>query len=86
MSMSDFNKPKREKCEICKKYNYIHDILLVCNLDYKPYHSKCLKISNNVALELQHMPDWFCPECIKDTSRKPGLRPLFVCVPVPIRP
>ena len=46
------NMPK-EKCELCHKFIYIHDIALVCNLDSKIYHAKCLNIENDIAIELQ---------------------------------
>ncbi len=55
---------KIEKCELCHKAIYLHDIALVCNIDSKIYHSKCLKIDRDTALELQNMPDWFCPCCL----------------------
>ncbi len=57
--------PNREKCGLCEKFIYIHDVILVCNLDYKVYHAKCLKIDNDTALELQNINDWYCPLCIK---------------------
>ncbi len=56
----------REKCELCHKSIYSHDILLVCNNDNKPYHAKCLKIDRDTAFELQTTPDWFCPKCIEE--------------------
>lgn len=56
---------RKEKCELCRKIIYTHDIILVCNNDYKIYHAKCLKIDNDVALELQTSPDWNCPLCLK---------------------
>ena len=59
------HKTKKEKCELCNKIIYKHDTILVCNLDHRPYHAKCLKISIDVALELQLSPDWFCPLCLK---------------------
>ena len=55
----------KDKCELCQKFIYTHDIVLCCNLDSKIYHSKCLKIDNDVALELQNSPDWYCPCCLK---------------------
>ena len=55
----------REKCELCQKPIYTHDIILCCNLDQKSYHAKCLKIDTDTALELQIMDDWFCPVCIE---------------------
>ena len=59
------HKVVREKCELCKKQIYLHDIALICSYDSKIYHSKCLKIDNKTALELQDSPDWFCPCCLK---------------------
>ena len=56
----------REKCELCQKPIYIHDIILSCHLDHKSYHAKCLKIDNDTALELQHSENWFCPVCIEN--------------------
>ncbi len=56
---------KREKCELCRKSIYTHDIILVCSNDNKTYHAKCLKIDNDVALELQTSPEWICPCCLK---------------------
>ena len=56
---------KREKCELCQKPIYTHNIALVCNLNFKIYHAKCLKISRDAALEIQLLPDWYCPCCIK---------------------
>ena len=60
------NIPK-EKCELCHKLIYIHDVALVCNLDWKIYHAKCLKIDNDVASELQMLPDWYCPYCLENS-------------------
>ena len=56
----------REKCGLCSKSIYKHDIILVCNLDYKAYHAKCLQIDTDTALELQRKEDWFCPNCIEN--------------------
>ena len=56
----------REKCELCQKPIYIHDIILSCHLDHKSYHAKCLKIDNDTALELQTSENWFCPVCIEN--------------------
>lgn len=58
--------PKREKCGLCNKPIYKHDIILVCNLDYTSYHAKCLQIDTDTALELQRNEDWFCPVCIEN--------------------
>ena len=58
--------PQREKCELCRKQIYTHDIILTCNLNYKSYHAKCLNIDNDTAFELQNDTNWFCPCCIKD--------------------
>ncbi len=55
----------REKCGLCNKFIYTHDIILLCNLDYKTYHAKCLKIDNDTALEIQSLNNWFCPLCIE---------------------
>ena len=58
------NNPPRERCELCHKQIYTHEIILTCNLNYKSYHAKCLKIDNDTALELQSDDKWFCPCCI----------------------
>ena len=55
----------REKCGLCDKFIYTHDIILLCNLDCKVYHAKCLKIDNDTALEIQNSYDWYCPICIE---------------------
>ena len=55
----------REKCELCKKQIYLHDIALVCSNDSKIYHAKCLNIDNDTAFELHNSPDWFCPCCLR---------------------
>ena len=60
------NKSPREKCGLCNKFIYTHDIILVCSFDHLPYHAKCLKIENDTALELQSYADWFCPLCIEN--------------------
>ena len=60
------NLPPRERCELCSKQIYTHDIILTCNLNYKSYHAKCLKIDNDTALELQNDEHWFCPCCISN--------------------
>lgn len=65
MSFKHSKTSSREKCGLCEKFIYSHDIILVCSLDHKPYHSKCLKIDNNIALEVQLDTDWFCPLCIE---------------------
>ena len=56
----------KDKCELCKKQIYLHNIALVCANDNKIYHAKCLKIDREIALEIQDTPDWFCPCCLKD--------------------
>lgn len=61
------NLPPRERCELCQKQIYTHDIILTCNLNYKSYHAKCLDIDNDTALELQSDEQWFCPCCIENT-------------------
>ena len=55
---------RAEKCELCHKSIYLHNVALVCKLDRKIYHAKCLKIDRNTAFELQNTPDWFCPCCL----------------------
>ena len=63
--VNEMNNFKKEKCELCRKFIYIHDIALVCNLDHKIYHAKCLKIENDVALEIKNSSkDWYCPYCL----------------------
>ena len=57
--------PAREKCGLCSKHIFTHDVILVCNLDFKAYHAKCLQIDTDTALELQSCEDWFCPKCIE---------------------
>ena len=61
------NLPPRERCELCQKQIYTHDIILTCNLNYRSYHAKCLDIDNDTALELQSDEQWFCPCCIEKT-------------------
>ena len=56
----------KEKCGICEKFIYLHNKILICAVDNKAYHAKCLKISRDTACELQSMPDWFCPMCLGD--------------------
>ena len=56
----------KEKCELCDKFIYTHDTILICNFDYKAYHAKCLKIDNDTAYELQLNNDWFCPHCMSE--------------------
>ena len=43
----------REKCELCHKFIYSHDVILVCSNDSKTYHAKCLKIDRDIAFEIQ---------------------------------
>ncbi len=57
--------PAREKCGLCSKNIYTHDVILICNLDFKAYHAKCLQIDTDTALELQSHENWFCPNCIE---------------------
>ena len=57
---------RAEKCELCHKSIYLHNVALVCNLDRKIYHAKCLKIDRNTAFELQNTPDWYCPCCLSE--------------------
>ena len=66
----------KEKCELCRKFVYTHDIILVCSNDHKPYHAKCLKISSDTAIEVQKLPDWICPRCLKDII--PFLKQLII--------
>ena len=56
----------KDKCELCKKQIYLHNVALVCANDNKIYHAKCLKIDRKIALEIQDSPDWFCPCCLRD--------------------
>ena len=56
----------KDKCELCNKQIYLHNIALICANDNKIYHAKCLKIDRSTALEIQGSPDWFCPGCLKD--------------------
>ncbi len=56
----------RDKCELCRKQIYMHDVALVCTYDTKIYHAKCLKIDRTIALELQNAPEWFCPCCLEN--------------------
>ena len=56
----------RDKCELCRKPIYIHDVALVCTYDTKIYHAKCLKIDRTTAHELQNAPEWFCPCCLEN--------------------
>ena len=56
----------KENCGACNKYIYLHDTIIVCSLDNKPYHAKCLKIDNDVASEIQLSPNWFCPRCLEE--------------------
>ena len=65
----------REKCELCHKSIYSHDIILFCNHENKPYHAKCLKIDRDVAFEIQQTPNWFCPNSLQNAL------PLFNCTP-----
>ncbi len=67
------NNLKTEKCELCHKAIYLHNIALICSNDSKIYHAKCLKIDRDVALELQNMPDWFCSCCLRE------IFPFFDC-------
>ena len=67
------NGPEREMCGKCEKFIYIHDKILVCTLENKTYHAKCLKICNDVATELQQLPEWFCPLCMENAI------PFFNC-------
>ena len=60
------HKDNYELCELCHKKINTHDKLLVCAFDSKPYHAKCLKIDNDTALELQNLPDWYCPICLEN--------------------
>ena len=62
-----------EKCELCHKAIYLHQTALICNNDSKIYHAKCLKIDQDVALELQNVTDWFCPCCLGE------IFPFFNC-------
>ena len=63
----------REKCELCHKFIYSHDVILVCSNENKTYHAKCLKIERDVAYELQQTPNWMCPQCLKESI------PFFEC-------
>ena len=56
-----------------RTYGLGHDLMLVCNLENKPYHAKCLKICNDAAHELQQSSDWFCPLCLEN------IIPFFNC-------
>ena len=57
-------KVPKENCGACQKYIYLHDKIVVCTLDNKPYHAKCLKIDNDTASEIQLSSNWYCPLCL----------------------
>lgn len=58
--------PNREKCGLCRKGIYTHNIALVCSFDNLVYHARCLKIKSDAAFKIQTDPDWVCPCCLKD--------------------
>ena len=60
------HKIKREKCELCRKYIYLHDAALICSNEQKIYHAKCLDIDRDTAYELQSCTNWICPCCLKN--------------------
>ena len=60
------NKVKRETCYVCSKQVYLHDSVVVCSLDGKIYHSRCLKIDNYSASEIRKYDDWYCPLCCRE--------------------
>ena len=65
------NEVKRENCYVCSKHVYLHDSVVVCSLDGRIYHSRCLKIDNYSASEIRNYDDWYCPLCCRE------LFPLF---------
>ena len=63
-SLSTNSKTYHDRCGRCKKKIYTHNIAIPCHLDGLLYHSRCLKIDNVSALEIQKYPDWWCPDCV----------------------
>lgn len=60
---------ERERCELCHRGIYSHQVILICSLTGKPFHSKCLKIDDSTALQINSTSannDWFCPHCLED--------------------
>lgn len=59
-------KIKREECQLCQKGIYTHQVILICSLENKPYHAKCLKIDIDTAATIKSDSTWYCPKCLEN--------------------
>ena len=57
------NTQSKDICRKCNKYIYTHDFIVVCHIEGLAFHSKCFKLENDTALEIQQQDDWACPDC-----------------------
>ena len=55
----------RERCNVCGKYVYKHQHVIVCALDGNIFHGSCLGFNRDTCFHIQSsiVPDWFCPNC-----------------------
>ena len=60
--------PKRDICPCCNKAIYLHQYVIVCNLEDRVYHASCLGINNStsVDLALSKEHDHWCFNCLLD--------------------
>ena len=58
----------RERCNICDKYVYKHQHVVVCALDGNIFHGSCLGFNRDTCFHIQSgtVPDWFCPDCARE--------------------
>ena len=57
----------RKCCEICEKFVYLHQPVLMCCECGDIFHGKCLNFNNNTIFKLQQT-DWYCSVCSNDQN------------------
>ena len=68
LSKACVNSLCRERCNICDKYIYKHQHVVVCALDGNIFHGSCLGFNRDTCFHIQSgtVPDWFCPDCARE--------------------
>ena len=58
----------RETCSLCSKFVYKHQPVVVCSMDGKIYHGKCLCFCKDTCFHIQSgtIPNWMCPTCSRE--------------------
>ena len=60
---------KRKCCNICEKFVYFHQPILLCGKCENVFHGACLKLKNCIIFDLQ-CTNWNCNGCARDNNLK----------------